>query len=165
MFLSLFCFRNCSQNLAPSEKMPSIMTVQGALWAQPRSSLSGEQMLCVPWSSITTCRWTADPCRSSWWVLTLGHRPSLTDQVVVAVSDNGESSDVFNNRNVLFENVCSMNHYCTPCFNEVERGVYWFHVVCPSVDIIVSLFIFHNTCWIHFIFTHLIKQLQKVCWV
>ena len=30
----------------------------------------------------------------------------------------------------------------TPCFNEVERGVYWFHLVrlsfCPSVDRIVS---------------------------
>ena len=35
--------------------------------------------------------------------------------------------------------------------------------VCPSVDRIVSLCIFNNTHWIHFIFAHLIKQLQKVC--
>ena len=32
--------------------------------------------------------------------------------------------------------------YYTPRFNEVERGVYWFHLVrlsvCPSVDRIVS---------------------------
>ena len=27
----------------------------------------------------------------------------------------------------------------TPCFNEVERGVYWFHLVRPSVDRIVSV--------------------------
>ena len=42
------------------------------------------------------------------------------------------------------------NHYYTPCFNKVERWVYWFHLVhlsippsvrpsvCPSVDGIVS---------------------------
>ena len=62
----------------------------------------------------------------------------------------------------------------TPRFNEVEGGVYWFHVVRPSVRLSVRpsvrlwtescpLCIFHNTCRIHFIFTHLINQLQKVC--
>ena len=33
-------------------------------------------------------------------------------------------------------------NFYTPCFNEVERGVYWYHLVrpsvCPSVDRIVS---------------------------
>ena len=36
----------------------------------------------------------------------------------------------------------SLNNYYTPRFNEVERGVYWYHLVrlsvCPSVDRIVS---------------------------
>ena len=66
--------------------------------------------------------------------------------------------------------------YCSNCddytsrFNEVERGAYWFHIVCPSVHLSIHLWtkscplcIFHNTSWIHFIFAHLIKQLQKVC--
>ena len=34
--------------------------------------------------------------------------------------------------------------------------------VCPSVDRIVSALYFHNTRRVHFISTHLIKQLQKV---
>ena len=50
-----------------------------------------------------------------------------------------------------------------PRFNEVESGVYWFHPVHlsvrPSVNRIVSALYRNNTCWIHFIFTHLIKQL------
>ena len=60
----------------------------------------------------------------------------------------------------------------TPGFNEIERGVYWFHVVRPYVRLSVRLWtklcplcIFHNTSQIHFIFVHLIKQLQKVCCV
>ena len=52
-------------------------------------------------------------------------------------------------------------------FNEVERGVYWFHLVslsvCPSVDRIVSALYLQQYSSIHFIFAHLIKQLQKVC--
>ena len=51
-------------------------------------------------------------------------------------------------------------------FKEVERWVYWFHVVRPSVRPWTKscpLCIFHNTSQIHFVFAHLIKQLQKVC--
>ena len=37
---------------------------------------------------------------------------------------------------------CCCYYYYTPRFNEVERGVYWYHLVrlsvCPSVDRIVS---------------------------
>ena len=62
--------------------------------------------------------------------------------------------------------------YYTPCFNKVERGVYWFHLVHLSVRLSIRLWmescplcILHNTSWIHFIFTHLIKKLQKVCHV
>ena len=60
--------------------------------------------------------------------------------------------------NISLERRCI---YYTPCFNEVERGVYWFHLVrlwtesCP-------LCIFNNTHRIHFIFAHLFKQPQKV---
>ena len=61
-------------------------------------------------------------------------------------------------------------YFYTPRFNEVERGVYWFHLVrlsvCPSVRLWTEscpLCIFNNTCRIHFIFAHLIKQLQKDC--
>ena len=60
----------------------------------------------------------------------------------------------------------------TSHFNEVESGVYWFHLVHPAVRPAVRLWtescplcIFNNTRRIHFIFTHLIKQLQKVCCV
>ena len=58
------------------------------------------------------------------------------------------------------------NNY-TPRFNEVERGYTGFTMsVCPSVHLWTEscpLCIFKNTCPIHFIFAHLIKQLQKVC--
>ena len=60
--------------------------------------------------------------------------------------------------------------YYTLRFNEVERGVYWYHLVRLSVRPSVRLWtescplhIFKNTHRIHFIFAHLIKQLQKVC--
>ena len=36
-------------------------------------------------------------------------------------------------------------------------------MVCPSLDRIMSALYFHNTSQIHFIFTHHINQLQKVC--
>ena len=52
-------------------------------------------------------------------------------------------------------------------------GVYWFHSVRPSVrprpsvpcpsHIPCPLCSFFSSGWIHFIFIHLIKQLQKVC--
>ena len=49
-------------------------------------------------------------------------------------------------------------------------GVYWFHSirpsVCPSVHpsrILCPLWSAYGSGWIHFIFIHLIKQLQKVC--
>ena len=48
------------------------------------------------------------------------------------------------------------------------KGVYWFHLVRPSVRLWAQtcpLCIFNNTHQIHFIFAHLIKQLQKVCHV
>ena len=54
-----------------------------------------------------------------------------------------------------------------PHFNEVMNGVILVSP-CPSVRLWTEscpLCIFNNTCWIHFIFTHLIKQLQKVCHV
>ena len=57
-----------------------------------------------------------------------------------------------------------------PHFKEVERAVYWFHIVCPSVRLSIHLWIktgpiciFHNTSQIHFMFAHLIKQFQKMC--
>ena len=63
--------------------------------------------------------------------------------------------------------VCT--YYYTHHFNEVERGVYWFHVVRPSVRLSIRLWtkscplcIFHNNSRIHFIFAHLINQLEKV---
>ena len=46
-------------------------------------------------------------------------------------------------------------------------GVYWFHSIRPSVPrpsrIPCPLCSFYSSGWIHFIFIHLIKQLQKVC--
>ena len=50
--------------------------------------------------------------------------------------------------------------------------VHWFHLVCLSVCLSVHLSVcgqngvhcfFYNTCRIHFIFIHLIKQLPNVC--
>ena len=50
---------------------------------------------------------------------------------------------------------------CIPRFNEVERGYTGFTLsACPSVDKIVSALYLHNTRRIHFILTHLIKQIQ-----
>ena len=45
-------------------------------------------------------------------------------------------------------------------------GVYWFHFVRPSVCpscILCPLCSTYSSGWIHLIFIHLIKQLQKVC--
>ena len=60
--------------------------------------------------------------------------------------------------------------FYTPRFNEVDKGVYWYHLVrlsvCRSVRLWTEscpLCIFNNTHLIYFIFAHLIKQLQKVC--
>ena len=54
-----------------------------------------------------------------------------------------------------------------PPRNEVVGGVYWFHSVRPSVPrpsrIPCPLCSFYSSGWIHFIFIHLIKELQKVC--
>ena len=50
--------------------------------------------------------------------------------------------------------------------NKVDRGVYWFHSVCPSIRpsrIPCPLCSAYSSSWIHFIFIHLIKQLQKIC--
>ena len=67
------------------------------------------------------------------------------------------------------ENLCTLLY---PRFNEVERGAYWFHLVRLSICLSVRLWtescpvcIFKNTRRIHFIFAHLIRQLQKVCHV
>ena len=57
--------------------------------------------------------------------------------------------------------------FYTSSFNKVERGYTGFTLsVCTSVRLWTesrALSIFNNTCLIHFVFTHLIKQLQKVC--
>ena len=69
----------------------------------------------------------------------------------------------------FYKNVLLFCFY-TPCFNKVERGEYWFHVVHLSVRPSVLLWTescplcnLHNTGRIHFIFTHLGKQLQEMC--
>ena len=59
----------------------------------------------------------------------------------------------------------------TPAFHYTPEqqscwGVYWFHSVCPSIRpsrILCLLCSAYSSGWIHFIFTHLIKQPQKVC--
>ena len=59
--------------------------------------------------------------------------------------------------------------YCccyTPTSMKLKGGYTGFTLsVCPSVDRIVSALYLHvnNTCQIHFIFAHLIKQLEMVC--
>ena len=64
------------------------------------------------------------------------------------------------------ENMC----WIIPSLNEVEEGTNTGFTlsICPSVHLWTEsclLCIFHNTQGIHFIFTHLIKHLQKVCHV
>ena len=68
---------------------------------------------------------------------------------------------------VCKSSICISYHY-TLCSTKL-KGVYWFHLVHLSVCPLVRLWtescplcIFHNTCWIHFIFTHLIKQIQEM---
>ena len=60
-----------------------------------------------------------------------------------------------------FSNAFFNENYYTPRFKEVERGVYWYHLVrlsvCPSVRLWTEscpLCIFINTHRIHFIFAH-----------
>ena len=70
---------------------------------------------------------------------------------------------------LVFSLLCQPLYIFIPRFNEVDRGVYWYHLVRLSVRPSVRLWtescplcIFNNTHRIHFIFAHLIKQL-KVC--
>ena len=59
---------------------------------------------------------------------------------------------------------CSWSYctYYTPCFKEVDSGVYWFHLF--RLWRKSCLFhIFKITQWIHFIFILLFKQLHQVC--
>ena len=75
--------------------------------------------------------------------------------------------------------ILSFNFY-TACSTKLKAGILVSPFpsallsVCPSIRLFVCpsvclwtelclLCIFYNTCWIHFIFTHLIKQFQKVC--
>ena len=60
---------------------------------------------------------------------------------------------------------CNITYIYTPHFSEVERGgilVSRRPSVCPWTES-CPLRNFHNDSWIHFIFTHLIKQLMKRC--
>ena len=59
----------------------------------------------------------------------------------------------------------------TPVSAKLKRGYTGFTSIRLSVRLSICLWTescplcnFHNTSWIHFIFTHLIKQIQKVCW-
>ena len=64
------------------------------------------------------------------------------------------------------QQVAALTDY-TPCTTKF-LGIYWFHSVCPSVcpyRIPCPLCSAYSFSWIHFIFIHLIKQLQEVCWV
>ena len=52
----------------------------------------------------------------------------------------------------------ALGHQYIPRIKEVERGIYWFNVVCPSVCLSIRLWtvcIFNNTFRIHFVFTNL----------
>ena len=54
--------------------------------------------------------------------------------------------------------------FYTPTSMKLEGGI--LVSPCPSVCLLWMewcLFCVNNTCWIHFIFIHLIKQLQKMC--
>ena len=60
-------------------------------------------------------------------------------------------------------------HFIKPPAQRSCMGVYWFHSVRLSVppsvrpSVLCRLCSAYSSGWIHFIFTHLIKQLQKVC--
>ena len=112
--------------------------------------------VCQECFAINTCRvdsnkfkWMINSLRLSDAYIYQYTRPSLVEIVVCCLLDTKPLSE-------------PMLPYYTPRFNEVDRGVYWYHLVrlwtesCP-------LCIFNNTHPIHFIFAHLIKQLQKVC--
>ena len=75
-------------------------------------------------------------------------------------------------------------YFVIPLLQWSWKGVYWFHLcrslcqsiylnpcgfvhtkICPFWTKSCLLCFFHNTCWVNFIFIHLIKQLQKACHV
>ena len=94
--------------------------------------------------------------------------PVWLDQNQIWILKSGSwNHGVVNKQNVKSEsgflktNAKSGSSY-TPRFNEVERGVYWFHLVRLWTESGLHC-IFNNTHRIHFIFAHLNKQLQKVC--
>ena len=100
------------------------------------------------------------PAQWSWW-------GCILDSPFSSVCNIGRSVVVLEDPLYYWKINCMI---ISPGFNEVERGVYWYHLVhlsvCPSVRLWTEscpLCIFNNTHRIHFIFAHLIKQLQKVC--
>ena len=102
-------------------------------------------------------------------VTAISHALSLESNPDILVTNKKHVMGVWSP--LCIRNCChNGSGYYTPRFNKVERGVYtyWFHrlSVRPSVRLWTEscpLCIFNNTCRIHFILAHLIKQLQKVC--
>ena len=107
-----------------------------------------------------------------------GNELTATDVVIPNVNEaagNGNcftciTTNVFGRRNMQTD--YKINY--TPRFNEVERRYTGFtssvrpSVHPPSVRLWTEscqLCNSHNTSWLHFMFTHRIKQLQKVCCV
>ena len=147
----------------------------------------------ITWYHITPLTVTAHHCewKISWWY---GHFESNIDKGIHLWSSAPELRwfilipdwYVTNTQKIFAKSLlCSYRNKSPLCFavliipplNEVEGGYTGFALsVCPSVRPSVHpsvhrgtescpLWIFYNTHQIHFIFTHLIKQLQKVCYV
>ena len=112
--------------------------------------------------------------QQSWKGFTFSFCPSVcprTESCLLCIfHSTSQIHFIFTHLTNHLQKVCFMLLFLyPPPRNEVERWVYWFHGVRLSVRPSICLWTescplckFHNTSQIHFIFTCLFKQLQKV---
>ena len=162
-------------NLLSGQRM---RTVCITLWAHPKisvftsfnfTSLSGGRVVASYLYESTIC------CPQSQEVIHLQSPGQHQSQESIMGSSvyHQKANDIIDHIHVwgIDRTRDTMTAYYTPRFNEFERGNTGFTSsvrmsVRPSVRLWTkpcSFCIFHNTSRIHFIFAHLIKQLQQMC--
>ena len=110
-------------------------------------------------------------CSREWCVSTLCEcHMSIMDQQLDCLFNTRLTSKNISMHLIAYDDWFGFMPIVIPLAQRSCWGVYWFHYVCPSVSpsvrpsrIPCPLCSTYNSGWIHFIFLHLIKQLQKVC--
>ena len=131
--------------------------------------------LCVtliPWNSVKpSILWLSSVSFGIWallmfkvWIV------QTTEWWLFSIMLSDQLKHIWNSQWFFIKNGLTFLVIIIPPTQRSCWGVYWFHSVRPSVRLSVRpsriprpLCSAYSSGWIHFIFIHLIKQLQKVC--